>query len=200
MKGSASSERILEMTGKERREQIIRILSGSDQPVSGASLASQLHVSRQAIVQDIALLRANDSEIFSTNQGYLLLHRNIPERVYKVRHKESETEEELNLFVDHGGYVKDVFVYHKAYGIVKAELNIRSRKDVRDYMDKMTSGKSSMLMNVTAGYHYHTITADRKETLDQIFHALDARGFLVPLQDYEPINFWDTSGSPSSGG
>ena len=31
----------------------------------------------------------------------------------------------------------------------------------------------------------------REETLDIIFNALKDRGFLAPLQDYEPINFWD---------
>lgn len=178
------------MKGKERREQIIRILSNSKQAISGMNLAKQLQVSRQVIVQDIALLRANGSEIFSTNLGYILLQKKTPERVYKVLHEESETAEELNLFVDLGGLVKDVFVYHKAYGIVKAELNIRSRKDILDYMEKMSSGKSSLLMNVTSGYHYHTISADSEETLDQIFDALNSRGFLAPLQDYEPVNFW----------
>lgn len=177
--------------GKDRRQQIIHILRDSDGPVSGNSLAGLLNVSRQVIVQDIALLRANGMDIISTNLGYVLQAGNETERVYKVFHTEEETQEELNLMVDLGGCVKDVFVYHKAYGVIRADLNFKSRKQIQDYINKLKTGKSSLLMNVTSGYHYHTVSADSEETLDQIFEALDQRGFLAPLQDYEPINFWE---------
>ena len=45
-------------------------------------------------------------------------------------------------------------------------------------------------MNVTAGYHYHTISAEDQKTLDLIQTELDHAGFLAPLQDYEPVDFW----------
>ncbi|MCC8168024.1 MAG: transcription repressor NadR [Clostridiales bacterium] len=178
--------------GKNRREQIIQILKSADGPVSGGSLASQLGVSRQVIVQDIALLRANGKQIISTNQGYLLQESTQPERVYKVYHTEEQTEEEMNLIVDLGGTVKDIFVYHKTYGVVRAELNIRSRRQVREHIKMLKSGKSTSLMNVTSGYHYHTVTAESEDVLDQIFDELGAHGFLAALQDYEPINFWES--------
>ena len=57
------------MGGQERREQILKILKNSDKPVAGTELAKQLQVSRQVIVQDIALLRAIDKNILSTNKG-----------------------------------------------------------------------------------------------------------------------------------
>ena len=60
------------MNGDERRKKIINILSSSKSPVAGVALAKELDVSRQVIVQDIELLRANGSAIFSTNSGYLL--------------------------------------------------------------------------------------------------------------------------------
>ncbi len=177
--------------GKGRREQIIQILKAAGKPVSGASLAAQLGVSRQVIVQDIALLRANGKSILSTNQGYLLQEQAQPERVYKVYHTDDETEEEMNLIVDLGGTVKDIFVYHKTYGVVRADLNIRSRRQVREHVRMLKSGKSTSLMNVTSGYHYHTVTAESEEVLDQIFEELGTHGFLAALQDYEPINFWE---------
>lgn len=121
----------------------------------------------------------------------------LVERVFKVYHSNDEEEEALEMVVDLGGIIKDVFVYHKVYGIVRADMNIRSRKDIRTYMDKLSSGKSSSLLNITSGYHYHTIQADSEETLDQIFHALNERGFLAQLQDYEPINFWENDISSS---
>ena len=45
------------MNGEQRREKIIDILNSSSKPVSGVALASMLNVSRQVIVQDIALIR-----------------------------------------------------------------------------------------------------------------------------------------------
>ena len=179
------------MTGNDRREQIIHILTNSHKPISGNGLANQLHVSRQVIVQDMALLRANGYEILSTTKGYVIAAEPMHKRVFKIIHSNEEVIEELNMIVDLGGVIEDVFVYHKVYGIVRADMNIKSRRDVQDFLNKIESGKSSLLMNTTSGYHYHTILAEDEETLDIIFNALKDRGFLAPLQDYEPINFWD---------
>lgn len=63
------------MHGSERREQIIRQIQESKAPVSGTKLASLYSVSRQVIVQDIALIRAAGYEIISTNRGYILNRR-----------------------------------------------------------------------------------------------------------------------------
>ena len=52
------------MKGEERRKQLLNILSSSNNPVSGGTLAKELNVSRQIIVQDISLLRANGATIF----------------------------------------------------------------------------------------------------------------------------------------
>ena len=178
------------MDGKQRREQIVQIIKNSKSPVSGTALASQVNVSRQVIVQDIALIRANGINIFSTNRGYIIQENGKVSRVFKVVHTDEEVEEELNLFVDLGGYVKDVFVYHKVYNVIKADMNLKSRVDVRKYINDLASGKSSLLKNVTSGYHYHTILADNEETLDMIQEELQEKGFLAKLQDYEPVDFW----------
>lgn len=66
------------MEGRERRERIIDILKNSDEPLSGTALAARLKVSRQVIVQDIALLRAIDKNIISTNKGYMFLNHMKP--------------------------------------------------------------------------------------------------------------------------
>ena len=47
------------MTGSERRDQIINQIKKSSIPVSGAQLAKEFDVSRQVIVQDIALIRGS---------------------------------------------------------------------------------------------------------------------------------------------
>lgn len=181
------------MSGENRRKEIIKVLSGSEQPVSGTALAGICHVSRQVIVQDIALLRASGVRIISASRGYVLVSDKRPSRVFKVHHDEDEVEEELNLFVDHGGLVRDVFIYHKVYGLVRAPLNIGNRLQVKRYIDNIRNGQSRPLLGATCGYHYHTVDADSEETLDVIQDALAEKGFLAKLQDYEPVDFWSNS-------
>ena len=60
------------MTGSERRQELLQLLSGTQTPISGTSLAKHFTVSRQVIVQDISLLRAEDKKILSTYRGYVL--------------------------------------------------------------------------------------------------------------------------------
>ena len=164
------------MNGNERRTEILKLLTESQGPVSGVSLARQLSVSRQIIVQDIALLRAAGNDILSMNQGYMIQSKPKLSRVFKVIHEEQDVEEELNTIVDFGGIVKDVFVYHKAYGVLRAEMNIRSRLDIENFVEKIKSGKSNLLMNVTSGYHYHTVMADSEQLLDIIQDKLRKKG------------------------
>ena len=178
------------MNGQERRDEIVKIIKDSDKPVSGTELAKQLGVSRQVIVQDMALIRANGIEIMSTNRGYVIREEKEVRRVFKVIHTNNEVEEELNLFVDLGAKVEDVFVYHKVYGVIRVTLNIKSRRDVKTYMEGISSGKSTNLLNLTSNYHYHTITTEDEETLDLIQEELNKKGFLAKLQDYEPVDFW----------
>ena len=115
------------MTGKERRDYILTELMENDTPISASNFAKRLQVSRQVIVNDVALLRANNHVIEATNKGYIIRHSAMVERVLKMQHTDADIENELNTIVDLGGYVKDIFVYHKAYHIVRAPLNIASR-------------------------------------------------------------------------
>ncbi len=179
------------MSGETRRKQIVQLLSQSEKPIPGITLAEKFQVSRQVIVQDIALIRANGVDIFSTNRGYLV-HQQTQQvsRVFKVMHEDEDVEDELSTIVDYGGQVKDVFVYHKVYGVVRAELNIKSRIDIVNYLKEIRSGKSSLLKNVTSGYHYHTISAETETLLDLIQEKLQEKGYLAKLQDYEPVDFW----------
>ena len=135
------------------------------------------------------MIRANGVDVVSTNRGYIIAEESVAQRVFKVVHTDEEVEEELNLFVDYGAKVEDVFVYHKVYGVIKADMNIKSRRDVKKYMEGISSGKSTNLMNLTSNYHYHTIVAEDEQTLDIIQEELQQKGFLAKLQDYEPVDF-----------
>ena len=70
-------------------------MRNAEGPVSGERLAKSLGVSRQVIVQDIALLRAADHDILATNRGYLYTASSEAGRVFHVNHKNEEMEEEL---------------------------------------------------------------------------------------------------------
>lgn len=168
------------MNAVERREEIVRLITTSDEPVSGSTLSKKLDVSRQVIVQDIALLKAAGYEILSTNKGYILNNINACTRVFKVHHTNEQTEDELKTIVDIGGTVVDVFVWHRVYGKIEAKLNISSRRGVQQCIDGLVSGKSMPLMNITSGYHYHTVKADSEETLELIEKALEEKDYLAP--------------------
>ncbi|MGI6052836.1 MAG: transcription repressor NadR [Bilifractor sp.] len=184
------------MSGEERREKILHMLETSSGPISGGRFASTLSVSRQVIVQDIALIRASGEDIVSTNRGYVLQHsRHRCTRVFKAYHTDEQVRDELEQIVDAGGEVVDVFVYHKVYGVIRGELNIRSRRDIDKYVADIESGKSKFLMETTSGYHYHTVRADDEATLDLIQDKLAKKGYLAKLQDYEPVDFWSRTGS-----
>ena len=167
------------MTGSDRRQEILKNIKESDRPVSGSKLAKDYDVSRQVIVQDIALLRASGYDIISTNRGYVLEGQMCAERVFKVRHTDEQLETELCTIIDLGGQVKNVMVNHKVYGHIEAELGITSRRKVKEFLEDIESGKSTPLKNITSDYHYHTVTADSEETLDLIEDELRKLGFLV---------------------
>ena len=164
----------------ERRMAIVNLLLASKTPVSGGELAEKFNVSRQIIVQDITVLKGLGYEIFSTHHGYVLQKSPLVKRIFKVKHSNEQTEEELNCIVDNGGIVMDVFVWHKVYGKISAQLNIFSRRQVTQYLDGVRTGKSTELMNLTGGYHYHTVCAESEEILDKIASALDKKDYTVP--------------------
>lgn len=165
---------------EKRRKEIVTLLLSSKEPISGGALAEHFGKSRQIIVQDITVLKGLGYDIISTHYGYILHKSPLVEKAVKVKHSNEETEDELNCIVDLGGTVVDVFVWHKVYGRISAQLNIFSRHHVKQFIDGVRSGKSSELMNVTGGYHYHTIRADSEEIIDNIVKALEEKGYLVP--------------------
>ncbi len=162
-----------------RRKALIEFLLSEKNPVSGDKLSEKYGVSRQIIVQDISALKTSGYEIISTNRGYIVQGTPLATRVFKVRHTSAQTEDELSLIVGLGGTVVDVFVWHKVYGKMEAPLNISSELHVKQFIEGVRSGKSTELMTITDGYHYHTIRAESDDVLDNIEKALDERNYLV---------------------
>ena len=161
------------MDGEQRRKEIVDCIIQSRSPLSGTKLAESFRVSRQVIVQDIALLRASGYEIISTNRGYICTgSRPAAVRVLKMCHSD-------------GGTVEDVFIRHRVYGELRAPMHITSRLKVERFIDDIKSGKSSPLKNVTSDYHYHTITAESEEVLDYIENTLKKEGICIEMAPYE---------------
>lgn len=168
------------MEGQERREKLIEILKQTETPISGTELAKVLGVSRQVIVQDIALLRAVNKNILSTTKGYLLYYQEKQKvnRCFPVRHTTEQIEDELCTIVDNGGKVLDVIVSHEIYGEISTNLIMQNRQDVYDFVEKVRRQNTVPLKELTDGIHLHTVEADSEDCLDKIEAALKAKGYL----------------------
>ena len=174
-----------EMTGIDRRKMLLSMIRETDVPVSGTSLGKKTGVSRQVVVQDIALLRTEGYPIISTARGYIIDEPKEVCRLFKVYHTNEQVEDELTTIVDLGGSVVNVMVNHRVYGKLDAPLNIKNRRDVAKFVNDLETGKSTPLLNVTSGYHFHKISADTEEILDEIEVALREKNYLAELLPYE---------------
>lgn len=173
------------MTTEERRKKLIELMSNTDTPLSGTFLGKETGVSRQVVVQDIAILRSTGAEIIATARGYYIESSKKCVRLFKVQHTNDQIEDELNTIVDLGGQVLDVMVNHKAYGKMSGPLNIKSRRDIRELINALASGKSTPLADITSGYHFHNVTADSNHILDEIEQALKEKGYIADFLSYE---------------
>ncbi len=163
------------MSTYERRKKVLERLKGAAKPLSASFLAKEFGVSRQVIVGDIALLRAEENEIISTNKGYILNKNMAFTRKIRVIHDKSKMQEELNTIVDCGGKILDVIVDHPTYGEIKVDLNISNRLDVEKLMLEMD--KNNIPLSVlTNNEHTHTLEAEKPETLDYIERKLKEIG------------------------
>ena len=170
------------MTGDERRNKILNKLMQSERPMSGSALAKAFHVSRQVIVQDIALMRAERHDITSTNKGYI--YRNpmtdhaCPKRVFHVKHDTDQVLEEFSTITELGGSILDVAVEHELYGQIRVDLLIESTQDARDFAHRLVTCQDNPLKLLTDDCHYHTVSAPSEKLLDLIEAELKDKGFL----------------------
>lgn len=171
------------MTGEMRREQILQMLKKQGFPMSGATLAKHFSVSRQVIVQDIALMRAENHRILSTNKGYLYRteeqDNTQPKRVFYVKHTTDEVLDEFMTVIELGGKVLDVAVEHELYGQIRVDLLIETQQDARDFVDRLSACKDNPLKVLTDDCHYHTVAAPSEKLLDLIQKELKEKDFLL---------------------
>ena len=170
------------MNADIRRKQILDLISNEETPVSASALAKKLTVSRQVIVGDVALLRAQGHEIIATARGYTLVQKLKEGNQYlgKVacQHTAKSTKAELYAIVDLGAVVVNVIIAHDLYGEITGNLNLKTRKDVDGFISRVKSAEVKLLSELTQGLHLHTIACRDKDHFEQVVQALDAGGFL----------------------
>ena len=171
---------------EKRRQKLLEKLKDSQKAIIGSQLAEEFGVSRQVIVQDIALLRARGEQILATSQGYL-----FPENVgldtvkatIACKHGEDdEVEDELMTIVNYGAKIIDVIVEHPIYGEIKGMLMIQSAEDVKNFIKNYKENGANLLATLTDGIHLHTIEAINENVIEKIREDLDQKGYLLEKQ------------------
>ncbi len=167
----------------KRREVILKTLGRHDEPLTGGQLARWFEVSRQAIVGDIALLRASGHEIVATPQGYQLQKptESPPHTaIVAVVHAPEQTALELNTLVEGGVRVLNVIVEHPLYGDLVGSLMLASQEDVTAFLKRVQAEGAPLLSELTDGVHLHTVEFDHLKQFKKVETQLKAMGFLYP--------------------
>ena len=160
------------MNQTERRRKILDILRDADTSISASRLADEFGVTRQIIVSDIAILRANGHKIIATRRGY------VAESIV-CRHSARDTLQEFYIIIDNGGGIDNVIVEHPIYGQISADLNIRSRYDADEFVRTAKATNATQLCDLTGGLHIHTIRVPDKDAYERIIESLEKAGILV---------------------
>ncbi|MBU3192144.1 transcription repressor NadR [Clostridium bowmanii] len=169
------------MNSKERRAYITNLLIKNSSTYKGQFLAEELGVTRQVIVKDIAITRAEGVNIIATPEGYLIPNEesNYVRRVIAVSHSKEDIYDELGCIVKFGGVVEDVTVEHSLYGEIRAMLMIKTIMDIEKFTKKFEEFNAQPLSSLTNGVHLHTIKADNEEIIDCIIKELKDKNYLV---------------------
>ena len=163
-----------------RRERLLGVLSTSPAPVTGSALASSLGVSRQAIVNDVAILRASGHDIIGSTQGYRM--DGVPGGVtalIRCHHGPERGREEFEVLLDRGVSVLDVGVNHSVFGEVRATVIIESRADIDRHADAIRKAGEAPLSIITRGIHSHRVRAPSEDALEAARRDLAERGILL---------------------
>ena len=169
-------------SSRERRMAVARLLAEAAEPVSAAALAQRFSVSRQIIVGDVALLRAEGADITATPRGYLLGRRSAGiERRVACIHGPEDMERELNAIVDAGGEAVDVVVEHPVYGQLTGLLGVRFRYDVGEFLRRVEAHGARPLSELTGGIHLHTIRCPDEKTFQRVERSLQNENILLKL-------------------
>ena len=167
------------MESEARRKALSERLEQAKGPVSAATLARELSVSRQIIVGDVALLRAGGLNITAPPRGARLPPppAGLP-RTVAGPHRAAQSEEELNAMVDQGCTVLDVIVEHPIYGQLTGPLRLSNRYEVAQFVARCEAEEAAPLSQLTEGVHLHTLLCPDQAAAGRVRTALEKLGLL----------------------
>ncbi|WP_017547556.1 transcription repressor NadR [Salinicoccus carnicancri] len=170
-------------TAEKRRAEILKQLNNTGGSISGTKLAEQYDVSRQIIVRDISILKADGHPIVSTSRGYVLRPAERTGKPFKrtiaCQHNFEHMAEELQIILDNGAMIDNVSIDHPVYGEMTGELMIATNEEMTMFLTQMHKEKSRMLANLTDNIHLHRISADTKKILDNAVRDLIEHGYII---------------------
>ena len=174
---------MIKIKTKARRDKLLQRLKKSQEALIGSQLAEEFGVSRQVIVQDVALLRAEGEKIVATSQGYFY-EENLGMTTVKTsiacsHGDQEELKDELLTVVNYGGRVIDVKVEHPIYGDLSGNLMISSIEEVDNFIKNYQNNEAQLLSKLTEGVHLHTIEAVNMQVLKKIKEELKEKGYLM---------------------
>lgn len=169
------------MASISRRNKIKNLLIESTEAVTGQQLAEMYQVTRQVIVRDIAIMRAEGIDIISTPKGYIVLKDDTKKirTVIAVNHSREDMEEELKTIVKYGAVVEDVIVEHPLYGEIRGMLMLKTMYDVENFYSSFKNYLVEPLSALTNGVHLHTIVCESEDIIKSITKELNEKGLLV---------------------
>lgn len=166
----------------KRRQRLLEKITQTSEPITGSELADKFKVSRQVIVQDVALMRASGIPIIATSSGYMIQKKMDTNRLIKTfvsTHSGfDQMEEELLIIVDFGGKIIDVVVEHPVYGEIVGALYIETRADVMAFIKKVKDTGAKPLSILTSGDHIHTIEVPSERVFELLMLELMDKGFV----------------------
>lgn len=168
------------MKSIDRRDNILKLLLESTQPLKGIDIAKKYCVTRQIIVKDIAILRAEGKNIIATPDGYIInRNENKVKAIIAVTHTEEEMFDEMNIVIKYGGIIEDVIVEHPLYGEITGVLMIRNYNELNKFIQKYKKQRAKLLSVLTNGVHLHTIAAESEDDINLIISELKEFNFMV---------------------
>lgn len=163
-----------------RRDAILKLLKDSYEPITGSTMATEMNVSRQVIVQDIAVLRASGYNIIAGSNGYFIPRFYDATKLIKTivcTHSDNESMRlELGAMVDLGIKVINVIVEHSVYGELVCPLYLSNQKDVDVFMKNVEESKALPLSALTDGVHIHTLEVPSERVYEILIKELQEKG------------------------
>lgn len=168
------------MNSIERRENILEFLLQTNNPIKGNEIAEKYKVTRQVIVKDIAILRAEGNSIIATPDGYIINRNNGKiKTIIAVNHTEDQMFDEMATIVKFGGIIEDVIVEHPIYGEIKGMLMVTNQNELEKFCSSYRSQKAKLLSVLTNGIHLHTIAAESKDNIELIINELKRKNYII---------------------